>query len=223
MKNTLTLGVLALLALAACNKDQDSFNDPQQAPAFSLTDPQIGQVARFERIQLSAGDSLPTSFRDTLLLEVLNVTNDFIEVEERLSDGSQSQVGTSSVSFPGHAFNYRLSAKPAGLSIQSIESDLLETRLFPSLTDQSHSLSYRSSSMATTKLEGLRVQTPYLPVNRSYRVGTTDRDLIATLNHEGRQDGLPGFTFVHDREIGLNFMLVESDLQGNASGWKLIE
>lgn len=223
MKNTLTLGVLALLTLAACNKDQDNFNDPQQAPAFSLTDPQAGQVARFERIQLAAGDSLPILFRDTLLLEVTSITNDYIQVEERLSDGSQSQSGTSAVSFPGHAFSYRLSAKPAALSIKAIASNRLESRLFPSLTEQSHSLAYQSSSMQTTNLEGLRVQAPYLPLNRSYQIVTSEKEVIATLNHEGRQDGLPGFTFVHDREFGLHFMLVETDLQGNASGWKLIK
>lgn len=223
MKNTLTLGVLALLSLVACNKDQDSFNGTADAPAFSLIDPHTGQVARFERIQLSAGDTIPTIFRDTLLLEVTDVDSDYIVVSERLSDGSISQTGTSSVSFPGHTFSYRLSAKPASLSIQSIEASRLDSRLFPSLAEKSHALAYQSNNMETAALEGLRVKTPYLPVNRTYRVTSQDKEMVANLNHDGRQHGLPGFTFVHDREVGLKFMLIESDLQGNASGWQLIE
>lgn len=223
MKNTLILGALALLSLNACNKDEATFNDPADAPAFSLTDPHPGQVARFERIQLAAGDTIPTIFRDTLLLEITEVTSDYIEVAERLSDGSLSQTGTSAVSFPGHTFSYRLSAKPTALSIQPIEVERLEARLFPSLAEQGHKLAYQNGNMQVAELQGLRVKTPYLPVNRTYSVATSDQEMVANLNHDGRQNGLPGFTFVHDREVGLRFMLVENDLVGNAAGWQLIE
>ena len=224
MKSTQLLGVLALLMLFACKKDQDSLDGLHaSAPAFSLSDPQTGQVARFERIQLSAGGTIPTIFRDTLLLEIMAANSMFIEVEERLSDGSASQSGFSAVPFPGHTFHYRLSPKPASLSIETTESDRLESRLFPSLTEQNHSLSYQSSAEEAAKLEGLRVQTPYLPVDRTYSIQPSEEVLVANLMHDGRQNGLPGFTFVHDREVGLRFMLVEVDLAGNASGWQLIE
>ncbi len=224
MKNTRLLGVLALLTLFACNKDQDSLDGLHaSAPAFSMSDPQTGQVARFERIQLSAGDTIPTTFRDTLLLEVTAVNSTYIEVEERLSEGSASQFGASAVAFPGHAFHYRLSPKPTSLSIETMETGRLETRLFPSLAEQNHSLSYQSSSSEAATLEGLRVQTPYLPVDRTYSLGGSDEVLVANLKHDGRQNGLPGFTFVHDREVGLRFMLIEVDIAGNASGWQLIE
>jgi len=223
MKNTLSLGVLALLSLIACNKDSDISNGTALAPAFSLSDPHPGQIARFERIQLPAGDTIPVTFRDTLQLEVVEVNLGYIEVEERLSEGSMSQTGTSSVSFPGQAFHYRLSPKPTALSIEALNVGRLESRLFPSLAEQDHALSYQSEGSQAAALEGLRVRTPYLPINRTYKLSPSDVVLVANLNHEGRQNGLPGFTFVHDRETGLRFMLIESDLEGNASGWRLIE
>ncbi|MFK8056720.1 MAG: hypothetical protein AB8F78_11425 [Saprospiraceae bacterium] len=223
MKNTLNLGALALLSLIACNKDSDTSNGIEQAPAFSIADPHPGQIARFERIQLAAGDTIPSTFQDTLLLEVLEVNSNYIEVEERLSEGSDSQTGTSAVSFPGHSFSYRLSPKPTELSIVTVEGGRLDSRLFPSLAEQSHALAYQEDVSQAAELEGLRVRTPYLPINRTYKLRPSDEVLVANLNHEGRQHGLPGFTFVHDREVGLRFMLIESDLEGNATGWKLIE
>jgi len=223
MKNTLHLGALALLSLIACNKDEAPNIDPGQPPSFLLSDPQQGQVAQFERIHLAAGDTIPSTFRDTLLLEVLEVNAKYIEVEERLSSGSASQSGTSAVSFPGHAFQYRLSPKPSELSILTLGTERLESRLFPSLEEQSHALSYQSDVSDSANLEGMRVQTPYLPIDRTYNLRPADNVLVANLNHDGRQHGLPGFTFVHDREVGLHFMLIETDFEGNASGWSLIE
>ncbi len=223
MKNTQLLGVLALLTLFACKKE-DSFDGLHAtAPAFSLSDPQPGQVAQFERIQLAAGDTIPSTFRDTLYLEVLEVNNKYIEVEERLSEGSMSQSGASAVAFPGHAFTYRLSPKPAALGISTLGAQRLESRLFPSLAEHSHELSYLSDNGEAAMLKGMRVQTPYLPVNRTYQLASPGEVVVANLNHDGRQHGLPGFTFVHDRKDGLQFMLVEADLEGNASGWRLIK
>jgi len=223
MKNTLHLGALALLSLFACNKDEAPTTDVEQPTGFLLSDPQQGQVAQFERIQLAAGDTIPSTFRDTLLLEVLEVNNKYIEVEERLSSGSMSQKGISAVSFPGHAFQYRLSSKPAELSISTAGTERLESRLFPSLSEDSHKLSYLSNNGEAAELKGMRVQTPYLPIDRTYRLNSSNEVIVANLNHEGRQRGLPGFTFVHDRTVGLQFMLVEVDLEGNASGWRLIQ
>jgi hypothetical protein len=208
--------------LLSCNKDEQTPAPNESLSDFSLTDPEVGQVALFQRISLRAGDTLARSYPDTLELEITEVAAGYIQVEERLSSGSQSQSGRPAVAFPDRLFTYRLSPKPSSLSIEPASGNNLQTRLFPSLREQAHSLSYQASSYETARVSGQRVLAPYLPVNRTLNVESEQNGQVVNLNHDGRQHGLPGFTFLHNRENGLQLLLEETDLAGNAAGWQRI-
>ena len=147
-----------------------------------------------------------------------------VDVEESLTTNSGSLQGRPAVAFPTRILSYRLSQKPAGLAINSFDGRRLETRLFPQLDDRNHELGYGLKAVGSAKLAGFRLQVPYLPRDREYRLESSDQDAPACiLAHAGRDEGLPGYTFVHSRTVGLHFMLVEHDLAGEASGWLRIE
>ena len=220
--HTTALAVLICLVATACQPD-DAGLEPR-APQLSLANPQPGQRAYFERIALQAHQVQPQLFRDTLILEIEGIQGDDILVTEFLSSGSISMQSSGfEVSFPEERWTYRLSPKQASLNIlPSAGQNRLNSRLFPSLDDAQQMLR-RPVAAEMASIEGLRVQTDYLPVDRDLKLENQPDDRAVSLRHSGRAEGLPGFTFVHNADLGLLWMLVEQDLEGNASGWRLIE
>ena len=223
MKLTQTLGAVALVALVSCSKDDTDLGaTASAADTFSLTSPRPGQLARYERIRLPAESTVAIALPDTLELRVIDAAGEGILVEERLSDGSQSRTGEASVPFPHRAFQYRLSLKPAGLDVFPESGGRLTTRLFPAIEGTPHTVAYAAPSDEAVALNQDRVDAPYLPRDRTYAVAEQE-ELSAALYHGHRAQGLPGFTYLHDRERGLHCVLTEHDLDGRATGWRRIE
>ncbi len=222
MNRTLTLGVVALLGLGACTGDDRELTTLHQVEALRLTSPVVGQQARYQRITLPAGDTTATIHADTLIVEVTEVSAGSFAVEEYLSSHSHSALSANpAVAFPAQIFSYRLSPKPAVLAVTAAEAQSLRSRLFQRIDGALPTLSYALTSTERVELEGDRLRVDYLPTDRANPVA--DTDLVAVLNHAGRQHGLPGLTHLHSRQLGLILMLTEHDLAGNASGWRLIE
>ncbi len=220
MKHVALGGALSSLLLLACQSDE--LSPPGSSPTpLNLSSPQVGQSTAYIRISLLPGDTLASEFADTLLLTVTELNSGSFTVEEELSEHSTSRSGRPAVALPSTVFRYRLSPKPEGLSVLPLEGDVLESRLFPSLNEQEQQLDYGMMASASARLAGLRPQVPYLPRDRSFRLGNSaESAAVAVLAHSGRDEGLPGFTFVHRVGVGLDFMLVEHDLAGHASGWR---
>lgn len=222
MNRTLTLGSAALLLFAACQRDEEHVGSDPHVQAMSLVDPSPGQQARFERISLASSDTLAKSFKDTLILKVIEVTTSGIEVSESLSEGSISRHDDNvAVAFPNQEFFFRLSPKPAALELKQTGEGRYRSRIFKSHSDQPPVISYALAQSEAIQLAGDRVIAPYLPINRANPIRNSE--FVAVLNHEGRDLGLPGLTYVHDRRKGIILALTEFDLAGNASGWRLLQ
>ena len=221
MNNThmrhIALAVLsACLVASSCTKDDELLGaGADRPPALNLLDPAVGQQAAYQRISLAATDSSAYAHPDTLLLTVTAVQSDgTLLVEESLTAHSQARLTGRGVGYPQQALNIEFSPKPAELHV------LGDSRLVPTFTEGRQDLSYLASD-GRISLQGDRLEADYLPLRRT--LALDGQSWIADLHHEYRDDGLPGLTFVHDRQLGVVLALTEYNLAGNAEGWRLIQ
>ena len=215
----------ALLALSACGKDDDSGADggagASGPPPLTLTDAAPGQRALYERYALAADDTVGVAQPDTLAVTVVESDSPGrVTVEETVTAHSWSRRGggPAAVGFAADTVRYRLELGAAGLTYTPLVG---ESRLFASVEGGALTLAFATHPELAAELRADRVASEYLPVDRTVRL-RNDAAAVAGLRHGYRDRGLPGFTYVYDREAGLRRSLVEYDLAGNAEGWRRI-
>lgn len=221
-KLAIALAVVGL-GLSACQRDKMDKTITQHSNQLSLQTPKVGQQSRYIRFSLAPNDTTATYYKDTLLLSVKTVEGSVLLVTEQLSEHSNARFTSQAVAYPDRVFEYQLSLVNDNLEVESNGGKKLQARLFPSFEEKSCVVKGYKLGDQSLEMEGERVVTEYLPVNRSFSVKNKQPTQSAYLQHEKRDEKMPGFTFVFDKEHGIKSTMIDHDLYGNVSGWKLIQ
>lgn len=223
--------LVLLVSFTACDlifAPNDSTNETATS-RLRFDTPAIGQKSTYIALRAKNyfnPDSIAFEYlTDTLVVEIVDQTDDFFVINEYLTPGSASRHGMGNESFPDSTFTYQIKVTGGTLRVMDIGNDYVQSRLF-----QFYNRTVPLNAIAAPEVDirGWKTSFPYC---ECYNEGFTtnyeqlarryDRLNVVMDDVDMQLDGV-GHTFLYSKKYGLVRKTVVSWWTQEGQGWDLL-